>query len=870
MKRLLEIQNLLSVKSNSIQLYLIILGILVLGIRFLSSIFIFDQSTKAVIHYLCVGVSSVLASTFFCIAAFSSTSSKRIISVGWLLLGLGYGCLFFLSIFGVIVGQELITSVPIYNLIFSLITSLLFLGIIFLPTIRYLPRENLLLFFDMAIVFVSSSTIFWIFFKDEIITVFTAARGDFLTIITYLLAYPIGDLMSIWAIIALMIFKRNQSNPLSLWMLTLSYCIFLSVDIIQLLTKLPRTGLLGTLMILGIWLNIIAGVKQLNFKRNEPSIETRKSNLAIGIYIAYGFLALLWMVILSQNFENLIYSIVMTIAFCLVLTYQLIVFEENRKLNNQLSKINQELESRIFERTKELLDTNEELVKSQATLSAIYNSVNDAIIVYDYTENRFLDVNDRMCQMFGYQKNESLDLTFDKLCSEHEKYSAINFNDQIESCKNQKHSLIEWCFKNKTGFMIWGEVNLRYTFISKKSCLILTIRDVTERKQLEEYLSQAHKLEIIGQLAGGVAHDFNNLLTPIIAYTDTMISMKDDSDPDRQNLEVVLDAANRASSLTRQLLAFSRKQFLEMRTLDLNDQIRNICSILTRLVRENIEIKLHLDNLIGFIDADATQLHQILMNLVINAQDAMPTGGNIIIETSSIVLDSEYTQFFPDVNPGEYVMCSVSDNGCGIDSETQKKIFEPFFTTKEKGKGTGLGLAMVYGNIKQHKGHISVESQLGKGTTFKIFFPLAKSKLPDENNFQITQVNKNFTGMQVLVVEDNHLTKDLICKILKKNSMEVFSASSPLEALKILEKIKSINLLITDMIMPVMTGEELYNKISITYPKIAVLYISGYTGDSFTSERFTQDTINFLPKPFTERQLLHKVALSLKSDQVTK
>lgn len=385
--------------------------------------------------------------------------------------------------------------------------------------------------------------------------------------------------------------------------------------------------------------------------------------------------------------------------------------------------------------------------------------------------------------------------------------------------------------------------------------------DISDRKLLEERLRQSAKMEAIGRLAGGVAHDFNNLLTVMIGYSDMLLGEMAGDHQYRGKIVHINRAAERAAALTRQLLAFSRKQVLEVRILNLNTAISDVQEMLMRLLGEDIELTSHMDPHLGMARCDPNQIEQILMNLAVNARDAMPAGGRLSIETANVVLDADYARRHPEVNQGPHVMIAVSDTGVGMDAETQSRVFEPFFTTKEKGGGTGLGLATVFGIVKQHQGHISVYSEPGIGTTFKIYFPLIEVEEKDSPIEESKEASWGTKGRgTVLVVEDEEIVRDLACEALNMLGYSVLDAATPAEAVRIsLEYGVDIDLLLTDVVLPRMDGRTLYSRLSERMPRLKVLYMSGYTGNFIVKHGVLYPGVHFIQKPFTVEKLAQKV-----------
>jgi signal transduction histidine kinase/ActR/RegA family two-component response regulator len=375
----------------------------------------------------------------------------------------------------------------------------------------------------------------------------------------------------------------------------------------------------------------------------------------------------------------------------------------------------------------------------------------------------------------------------------------------------------------------------------------------------EEQLRQAQKLEAIGMLAGGIAHDFNNLLTVIGGYSDLTLVQLREEDPLRSNINEVKKAAERAAGLTRQLLAFSRKQVLQPKVLDLNAVVSELEKLLRRLIGEDIGFRTVLESTLGSVKADPGQIEQIIMNLAVNARDAMPRGGKLTIETKNVDLDEYYAKKHIAVIPGPYVMLAVSDTGTGMDQQTQARIFDPFFTTKETGKGTGLGLSTVYGIVKQSGGNIWVYSEVGRGTTFKVYLPRVDEGAEEYKRSAETQVD--FRGPEtVLVAEDEEMVRKLACKVLEMSGYRVLEAANGGAALLICERHNEpIHLLITDVIMPEMSGRELADRLAQLRPEMKVLYMSGYTDNAIVHHGVLNEGASFIQKPFATHALARKV-----------
>jgi PAS domain S-box-containing protein len=395
---------------------------------------------------------------------------------------------------------------------------------------------------------------------------------------------------------------------------------------------------------------------------------------------------------------------------------------------------------------------------------------------------------------------------------------------------------------------------------------VMACEDMTELKRAEEekaslqdQLRQSQKVEAIGRLAGGIAHDFNNLLTIIKGYSQLSRFELKEGDTLRQNIDEIQNAAERAASLTRQLLAFSRRQVMEMRVVDLNTLLRDLEKMLRRVIGEDIEMVIQLAVDLGSVRADVGQIEQVIMNLAVNAKDAMPSGGKLTIETADVELDESYARSHVDVNPGHYVMFSVSDTGTGMIPEVRERIFEPFFTTKEKGKGTGLGLSTAYGIVKQSKGHIWVYSVQGKGTTFKIYLPRVNEPL-EEMRKEISKEELPHGNETILIVEDEGEVRKLISKMLERQGYAILETSNGDEALLACERRKGpIHLMLVDVIMPGMSGSELAKALNPLYPEIKILYMSGYTDEAIVRHGVLEKGVNYIQKPFTLEGLARKV-----------
>lgn len=504
----------------------------------------------------------------------------------------------------------------------------------------------------------------------------------------------------------------------------------------------------------------------------------------------------------------------------------------------------------------------DELRASEARFRTFVDHATDAFFLHS-DQGIILDVNRQACESLGYTREELIGMT------------PYNFDPGANPAFHQQLTIrmnagevveFESTHQRKDGTVFPVEVRIRPFWQGDRQFRLSLARDITERKKLEAENKQltaqfyhAQKMESIGQLAGGIAHDFNNLLVPIIGYIELNLATLDPTSQLYTDLTLVIKAANRAADLTRQIVAFSRQQVLELSLLDLNSVIADFQRMLQRLIGEDIQLQTLLDPDVVPIKADKGQIEQVIMNLAINARDAMPTGGKLTIETTNAFLDETYVKKHTDnLAPGPYVMLSVSDTGSGIDAATQRRIFDPFFTTKAQGQGAGLGLATVFGIIKQHQGHIMVYSKPDHGATFKIYLPKAKDiqQMVDSTSPQPASM---FGTETVLVVEDEEMVRKLVCETLEAYGYDVLEAQSPADGLKLASDQSTIHLLVTDVIMPEMNGKALYHQVTALQPNCKVLYMSGYTNNVIVHHGILDEGINFLQKPFTIDNLVRKV-----------
>jgi PAS domain S-box-containing protein len=477
--------------------------------------------------------------------------------------------------------------------------------------------------------------------------------------------------------------------------------------------------------------------------------------------------------------------------------------------------------------------------------------------IFIIQNRKFKMVNPGFLKITGHNEDELLGKDCLILATEEFK-EKIRVN-AIQMLKGKRTSPYEYQFLTKGGEIKWAMESVSTTSFNGKKASIGYFMDITERRRLVDQLSRAQRMEAIGILAGGIAHDFNNLLTALLGYGELMKMDLDKKDPHYQYTEEIIKTATQGSNLTQQLLAFSRKQILQPRVININDLVANMERLLRRLIGEDIELVTEIDPDLGAVRADKGQMEQIIMNLAVNARDAMPQGGKLTIETADAFLDETYEQRHVEVKPGPYVMLAVSDNGIGMDEATRSHIFEPFFTTKTLGQGTGLGLATVYGIVRQSGGYIWVYSEPGQGTTFKIYLPRVDEPL-DASELKPPIVTDLKGRDTILVVEDDKTLREVICKGLKKFGYGVLEAANGGEALLICEKRKGpIDLILTDVVLPQMSGRELVERLEAMRPGIKVLYMSGYTENAIVNNGILKENVGFLQKPFKVNILVLKI-----------
>jgi two-component system, cell cycle sensor histidine kinase and response regulator CckA len=563
--------------------------------------------------------------------------------------------------------------------------------------------------------------------------------------------------------------------------------------------------------------------------------------IAVTLLLTAGIASFAWEMLHSPDFQNSEFGVVVRGLTAAVLLFDIYVIYQQMQLH------------RI---RRHLLDR-------EALFKLITENVADMIAVVDGEGHRLYN-SPSYFRLLGYT-NEELSAT-SPLDQVHPDDRQLVIDVTNEARRTGQGRRIEFRMRHKDGH--WVHLESTASVIpdptGKVNRLIIVNREISERRRLEEQLRQSQKMDAIGRLSGGVAHDFNNLLGVIIGYGEILEERIAQADPLRSSVDQILKAGRRAASLTRQLLAFSRQQVLEPKVLRLNAVVADMEKMLRRMIGEDIDLAISLDKNLGAIRADQGQIEQVVMNLAVNARDAMPDGGKLVIETINFEIDRAFaSRYAYPVLPGQYVLLTVSDSGTGMDAATQQRIFEPFFTTKEKGKGTGLGLSTVYGVVKQSGGYIDVFSSPGKGTTFNIYLPRVDAEVAadDQNNSPSSATRGTET---VLLVEDEDMLRALTRNLLEMNGYTVFEAANGAAALEVAAQTPGeIHLLLTDVVMPGINGRMLADQLKAQRPALHTMFISGYTGQRVGEKAILEPGSIFLQKPFTREQLAHKVREAL-------
>ena len=500
------------------------------------------------------------------------------------------------------------------------------------------------------------------------------------------------------------------------------------------------------------------------------------------------------------------------------------------------------------------------LRKSEAKFSKAFQSSPAAITIADLSTGLYLEVNRTFENITGYRRDEVVGRPWDEIglwvdnSVRDEAVRRLRTDGSVDN--------LEFSFRKRNGEVGRGLISAELIELDGNPCAITATIDITEHLHLENQLRQAQRLEGMGRLAGGMAHDFNNLLTVITGYGQFLLQSLAPADPLRPNVEEIAKAAGHAACLTKQLLAFSRKQFVEPRILDLNELLRDSERLIQRLIGEEIALATRLEPRLGKVKADPEQIHQVMINLVINARDAMTDEGKLEISTSNIDIAANAPVGHPGARPGQYVAMTVSDSGSGMDEQTRQRIFEPFFTTKERGKGTGLGLSTAYGIVRQSGGWIDVSSEVGAGASFTVYLPRADGSA----ELEASRINSTSQGGKetILVVDDEAAVRHFLVAALKSCGFQILEASGGEDALTVAKQFSGeIHLLLTDVTMPGMRGDELSRQLKALRPGLKVLFVSGYSADLMSERGSLGENETFLAKPFTSHSVAAKVREAL-------
>jgi len=495
------------------------------------------------------------------------------------------------------------------------------------------------------------------------------------------------------------------------------------------------------------------------------------------------------------------------------------------------------------------------LREKENLFTTVFRNSPVVVSIVELESNRYVDVSDSFLRIIGLSREQVIGKTFNDLGLS---LDAPDLERFVHAINTRFLGEFEIRVRGRDGRVLDTIHSLEFIELAGKPCVVAFAHDITEHKRLEQQLQHAQRMEAVGRLAGGVAHDFNNILTAVRGHSEILLTVLEPESPHRRHADQIHRAALRAAALTSQLLAFSRKQVLQPRMLDLNSVVANLTVMLRRLIGEHVELRTTQAERLGSVRADAGQLEQVVVNLVINARDAMPSGGVLAIATENVEIKDAAASHDAGVPVGRWVVLSVRDTGSGIDDATRARIFEPFFTTKEAGKGTGLGLSTAYGIVTQSGGQIVVDSVVGKGTTFRVFLPRIDAPSTASGRFALDEDAGPRGTETVLLVEDDGDVREFVGDVLRAHGYEVLAAVDGPQALTIIEQHGGpIHLVVTDVIMPRMMGSEVAARITALRPSIKVLYISGYPGDAIVKQGVPEQA--FVQKPFSVNALARRV-----------
>jgi len=544
---------------------------------------------------------------------------------------------------------------------------------------------------------------------------------------------------------------------------------------------------------------------------------------------------------------------------------------ETRRKNNllqhaqvELKAAHDKLEERVRERTRNLQEANEALRRSEERFVKAFRASPVPLLLQSAGDERYVDVNESFLQLTGFKREEVLGQTPDGLKLFAQPAVGREICEAFSAKRQLRNLQAELC--TREGKMLTVLISAEAFELEGQSHVLVSLQDITERLNVENQLRQAQKMEVVGQIAAGIAHDFNNILTVIQGHAELQLNTEELDEPLAESLHEISRAAARAASLTRQLLAFSRKQMLQRRPFDVPEALNSLSKMLRRIIGEHIYLRIQCADNLPPVFADAVNFEQIIINLAVNARDAMPRGGPLTITADRAVIDAKYQEREPDAVVGTFVRLSVADEGSGMNETVRKKIFEPFFTTKEVGKGTGMGLATVYGIVKQHQGWIEVESRPGAGSVFRVFLPVAEGeaqKTSKSGNGRIGAADVQ--PRTIFLVEDEAPLREMASMILKRLGHAVVVAQDGQEALSLWPQHRGkIDLLLTDMVMPGgISGRELADRLLRETPGMRVIYSTGYSMDLSDSDIKLVEGVNCLTKPYDATTLIRTVEKAL-------
>ena len=859
----------------------------------LNLLFVGDEMSRKVLSNLSQTLAALLAAVALILASHKLQREQSLSATGWTLISIAaslfaVGMVSFMFV-EVVLKQQPYPGWP--DVFFLSLYPTMIVGLALMPRERLTSREKRNAILDLGAFGLVAAMVVW-HFNLRLLTESLATQPT--AGVQVSLCYTMSDTLLLLMLFSVMVQKLGAGRQFvpMLYLVTGGFFL-IAADLLQGYVSTYTNYVSGSPIDMGwVLFSTLSGRAALYHLNDNSSTRCADGQADVTItfwsiiisylWIVLVFVMLVWAVFNPENVHSGLLITGVVGATLLAITRQIRTTRENFLLYARLQQAHRELELKVRERTTELLHAKEEAEvlasergKILASLQAsreeqrlIAQNINDVIWTMDLSK-KFIYVNPAVERIHGWTVEEFQALSMQDLLPSGSLAGTmaiieekLNWDESLNADYSRPRTM-ELELMRKDGSTFLGEISASFQCQDDGSpTLIIGItRDITERRTLEQQIIQQQKLEGIGMLAGGVAHDINNLLTPIFFSVEMAEMAIGPSHTAQTRLQVIQNSANKIRDLVRQLLIFSRKQRTHLETLDLNDVVSGFMRILQRTIQESITIEYCLGTDPCFVKADRTQLEQIVMNLAVNAQDAIDGIGRITVETGHMFLDGEYCACHPGTTPGNYVILAFADSGCGMDEKTRSKIFEPFFTTKAVGKGTGLGLSTVYGIIRQHGGHIDVLSRPGMGSTFRVFLPASKDSAETVvNTACVAKPLASFTGT-LLLVEDNEMLRENLYEALQGNSINALVAASPFEAIAVFKEHRDdIKLLLTDIVMPEMNGPELYNSLKEIKGELSVLFMSGYASNIEKYREIIGTPDIFLAKPFTIKALLIKLA----------